>query len=86
MCHCQVGYDFTGALHGECDVTAEEGPLAILASELGAADINTSDFTLDDPLAVGRRNACVLGAQAYEFGTAKLMLVGGWCVHSCVCG
>jgi hypothetical protein len=73
-----VGYDFTGALEGPCDITCEEGPLAILASELGAADVNTSDFTLDDPLAAGRRNASVLGAQAYDFQTAKQMLVG-WC-------
>ncbi len=71
-----MGYDFAGSLQGVCDITFEEGPLAILASEMAAADMNTSDFTLDDPLAVGRRNARVLGTQAYDFQTAKHMLVG----------
>jgi hypothetical protein len=71
----QAGYDFTGALQGVCDITFEEGPLAILASELAAADMNTSDFTLDDPLSAGRRNARVLGTQVYDFLVAKQMLV-----------
>ncbi len=76
MC-VQPGYDFTGSLMGTCDVSFEEGPLAILASELAAPDFNTSDYTLDDPLSAGRRNISVLGTQVYEFQTAQRMLVFG---------
>jgi hypothetical protein len=71
----ESGYDYSGCLEGVCDITFEEGPVAVLASEMAEADLNTSDFALDDPLSMGKRNARVLGTQAYDVPTAKRMLV-----------
>ena len=49
----QVGYDLTGAMEGTCDITFDDGPLAVLASELADPLRNTSNFALDEPLAMG---------------------------------
>lgn len=70
----RVGYDFTGALTGCCDISFDDGPLAILASELGDDTANTTDFALDEPLAMGYANRRVLGAQVYAFSTGVRML------------
>eukprot|EP01029_Cantina_marsupialis_P006304 TRINITY_DN168_c0_g1_i7.p1 TRINITY_DN168_c0_g1~~TRINITY_DN168_c0_g1_i7.p1 ORF type:complete len:944 (-),score=373.37 TRINITY_DN168_c0_g1_i7:176-3007(-) len=71
-----IDFDYQGSFVGECDVTFEEGPLSIMAIELGDLEQNTSDYILDDPLGHGRSNM-ILGQQAYGVKIAMDMLAGG---------
>eukprot|EP01029_Cantina_marsupialis_P006301 TRINITY_DN168_c0_g1_i4.p1 TRINITY_DN168_c0_g1~~TRINITY_DN168_c0_g1_i4.p1 ORF type:complete len:966 (-),score=275.19 TRINITY_DN168_c0_g1_i4:176-3031(-) len=71
-----LNFDYEGAFLGECDITFEVEPMAVLAVSLGDVYQNTSDFALNDPLGCGKRNL-VLGHQMYSVPIAMDMLAGG---------
>ena len=71
------GLNYEGAFLGECSVTYEDGvPLALLATELSDPDLNTSDYALDNNLALGADNL-VLCQQPIGIEYAKTFLQQG---------
>eukprot|EP00756_Hemistasia_phaeocysticola_P019650 Hpha_TRINITY_DN15675_c0_g7::TRINITY_DN15675_c0_g7_i1::g.98805::m.98805 len=68
--------DLRGAFCGECSITLENGPLALLAAEPADPEVNTTDFALDNNLALGARNM-VLCPQPMGLATAKAFLQQG---------
>ncbi|MDP2439201.1 MAG: hypothetical protein Q8P67_25920 [archaeon] len=68
--------DFTGALIAECDITFEEGPVALLVRTLVDGAQNTSDFIIDNAFGAAADNL-VFGQQLYSYENAKLFLRQG---------
>mmetsp|Transcript_5762 Transcript_5762/g.8673 ORF Transcript_5762/g.8673 Transcript_5762/m.8673 type:complete len:680 (+) Transcript_5762:37-2076(+) len=64
------------AYTAECAISLEDGPVALLAADLADVDQNTTDFALDNNLALARRNR-VLGSQLLALNVAKLFLEQG---------
>eukprot|EP00469_Lotharella_globosa_P004460 CAMPEP_0167795404 /NCGR_PEP_ID=MMETSP0111_2-20121227/14420_1 /TAXON_ID=91324 /ORGANISM="Lotharella globosa, Strain CCCM811" /LENGTH=1049 /DNA_ID=CAMNT_0007689075 /DNA_START=37 /DNA_END=3187 /DNA_ORIENTATION=+ len=66
-----------GAFQGECALLCERGPVALLASTRGDLDANTSDFAIDNPLALSRANLGALSRQTLGLKVAKSLLEQG---------
>jgi hypothetical protein len=64
------------AYTAECSISLEDGPAALLAAALADVDQNTTDFALDNNLALGRQNR-VLGSQLLAVNVVKLFLEQG---------
>jgi hypothetical protein len=67
----QTDLDLTSAFEGECTITCENAPIALLCTSLADSDQNTTDVALNNTLAIHHTNMVISG-QPVSIDCAKM--------------